>query len=114
MHGPTNLPDPVDGVYRLTSMIELIPEKEQLYRELLPILGEVALIGEAYSWLISDVRDIMRGGVGIERPTSSSFMIVDRRLINALWVRYRLTRSAENELQILRSDLTDVLALLGR
>ena len=87
---------------------------EQLYRELLPILGEVALIGEAYSWLISDVRDIMRGGVGIERPTSSSFMVVDRRLINALWVRYRLTRSAENELQILRSDLTDVLALLGR
>ncbi|MFC2085943.1 L-rhamnose mutarotase [Bacteroidota bacterium] len=34
MHGPTNLPDPVDGVYRLTAVIELKPEKEQLYREL--------------------------------------------------------------------------------
>jgi len=34
MHGPTNLPDPINGVRRLTSVIELKPEKEQLYREL--------------------------------------------------------------------------------
>lgn len=34
MHGPTNPPDPIDGVYRFTSVVELIPEKEQLYREL--------------------------------------------------------------------------------
>ena len=34
MLGPTNPPDPVDGVRRLTSVIELKPEKEQLYREL--------------------------------------------------------------------------------
>ena len=34
MHGPTNPPDPVEGIRRLTSVIELKPEKEQLYREL--------------------------------------------------------------------------------
>lgn len=34
MHGPTNPPDPVDGIHRLTAVIELIPEKAKLYREL--------------------------------------------------------------------------------
>ena len=34
MQGPTNPPDPVSGIRRLTSVIELKPEKEQLYREL--------------------------------------------------------------------------------
>ena len=54
----------------------------------------------------------MRGGDGVERPTYSSSVMVDRRLINALWVRHHLARSAENELQILRSGLEDVLALV--
>jgi L-rhamnose mutarotase len=34
MFGPTNPDDPADGVHRLTSIIELKPEKEALYREL--------------------------------------------------------------------------------
>ena len=34
MHGLTNPPDPISGVHRLTSVIELKPEKEQLYRQL--------------------------------------------------------------------------------
>ena len=34
MNGPTNPPDPINGVRRLTSVIELRPEKEQQYRQL--------------------------------------------------------------------------------
>lgn len=34
MSGSTNPPDPVDGVTRLVSVVELVPEKEQLYREM--------------------------------------------------------------------------------
>jgi hypothetical protein len=86
---------------------------EQLYRELLPLLGEATDIGRAYAWLSQDVRDVMRGGPGIERLQSSAPMRVDQRLVNALWVRHRLTRSAENELQILRAYLDEVLALIS-
>jgi len=34
IHGPTNPRDSVEGVRRLTSVIELKPRKEKLYREL--------------------------------------------------------------------------------
>jgi L-rhamnose mutarotase len=34
MLGPTNPPDPIDGIHRFTAVVELLPEKEQLYREL--------------------------------------------------------------------------------
>jgi L-rhamnose mutarotase len=34
MHGPTNPPDPVEGVRRFTSVVELKPEKEKEYRTL--------------------------------------------------------------------------------
>ncbi len=85
---------------------------DQAYREFLPVLGELAAMGPAVSWLVTDVRRVMRGASNGERPTSSSDVVVDRRLENALWVRYRLTSSAANELQILRAGLVELLALL--
>lgn len=85
---------------------------DQVYREYLPLLGELTEMGPAVSWLVTDVRSVMRGESNGVRPTTTSEVLVDRRLENALWVRYRLTSSAANELQILRAGLGEVLALL--
>ncbi len=85
---------------------------DQAYREFLPLLGEATRMGPAVTWLVEDVRSVMRGEERGPRPTTSSLVEADTRLINALWVRYRLTRSAENELQILRASLEDLLGLL--
>ncbi len=85
---------------------------DQVYREFLPLLGELTEMGPAISWLVTDVRRVMRGASNGERPTTSSDVVVDRRLENALWVRYRLTSSAANELQILRTGLGELMALL--
>lgn len=87
---------------------------DQAYREFLPLLGEATRMGPAVTWLVEDVRSVMRGEERGPRPTTSSLVLNDTRLINALWVRYRLTRSAENELQILRSSLEDLIGLLER
>ena len=85
---------------------------DQAYREFLPLLGEATSMGSAVSWLVGDVRNVMRGEPRGPKPTSSSMVTADPRLLNALWVRYRLSRSAENELQILRVSMEDLLAVL--
>lgn len=85
---------------------------DQAYREFLPLLGEATMMGPAVSWLVEDVRSVMRRETRRPKPTTSSLVRADPRLINALWVRYRLSRSAENELQILRAGLDGMLELL--
>jgi hypothetical protein len=85
---------------------------DQAYREFLPLLGESTMMGPAVTWLVEDVRSVMRDAPRGPKPTTSSSVRADARLINALWVRYRLTRSAENELQILRSSLEELLGLM--
>lgn len=85
---------------------------DQVYRELLPLLGTATRMGPAVSWLVADVRRVMRGISNGARPSTSSEVTADRRLESALWVRYRLTSSAANELQILRTGLGQVLKLL--
>ena len=85
---------------------------DQAYREFLPLLGDATSMGPAVTWLVDDVRSVMRGEERGPRPTTSSLVRSDRRLVNALWVRYRLTRSAENELQILSSSVEELLRLL--
>ncbi len=85
---------------------------DQAYREFLPLLGETTRMGPAVRWLVEDVRSVMRGEERGPRPTTSSLVRADPRLMNALWVRYRLTRSAENELRILRESLDELLSFL--
>lgn len=85
---------------------------DQAYREFLPLLGEATLLGRALSWLAADDRRLMRGTSNGARPTTTSVVLADQRLINALWVRFRLAETAVNELQILRTGLEEALALL--
>jgi hypothetical protein len=85
---------------------------DQAYREFLPLFGEATSVGPAVSWLVDDVRSVMRAETRGPKPTTSSSVRADPRLVNALWIRYRLTRSAENELQILHSSLEALLTLL--
>ena len=84
----------------------------QTYGELLPLLGSAVSRGPAMSWLASDDRRLMRGEADESRPTTSSSVVSSARLVNALWVRYRLEMSAVNELQILREGLREALTLL--
>jgi len=83
-----------------------------VYSRLLPLLGVATNLGPALSWLTSDVRRVMRGLPGDGVPLTSSSVAAGTELANLLWVRYRLSSAAANELEILRGGLDEVLELL--
>jgi hypothetical protein len=100
-----------------TRLLADAQEEEQrgvdlVYRRLLPHLGAATDLGPAISWLVSDVRSVMRGLPSTGVPQTSTEVIVGGELANLLWVRYRLSGAAANELGILRAALDEVLALL--
>ena len=100
-----------------TRLLTDAQEEEQrgvdlVYSRLLPHLGAATDLGPAMSWLVSDVRRVMRGLPGDGVPSTSSSVVAGGELANLLWVRYRLSSAATNELEILRTGLDEVLALL--
>ncbi len=85
---------------------------ELSYSVILPRLAVSSDLGSAMSYLTEDVRRIMEGRPTEPWPATSSEVVVSRELINLVWVKYRASSAAANELEILKSGLADVLALL--
>ena len=83
-----------------------------VYRELLPHLGRVTDLRPSLERLTLDVRRIMRGEPSEGWPGSASKVVASHELKNLLWIRFRLSSAAANELEILRGGLDEVLRLL--
>ena len=83
-----------------------------VYGQIFPHLGAVTSVGPALSWLASDLRRLGQGLPSRPWPSTTTRIVASRGLTNLLWVRYRLSSAAVNELEILQQRLDEVLVLL--
>jgi hypothetical protein len=85
---------------------------ELSYSEILPHLATASELGPSMSRLTTDVRRIMEGRPDEPWPATSSPVLVSRELINLVWIKYRVSSAAANELEILEESVANVLALI--